>query len=130
MQTSDHPLAPILGHLLARRETELRCALREAGGEPDGAPVEPDAHEVMDFKELAALQCVANIEQAKARHARGELRQVVAARRRLADHTYGSCLDCGDPINARRLAVLPATPLCAECQTAQERARGAPARNH
>lgn len=34
----------------------------------------------------------------------------------------GSCADCGEPIEAGRLQVLPSTPYCAECARTNEQA--------
>lgn len=50
-----------------------------------------------------------------------ELRQIDAALARVEAGTYGTCLNCGDPISAERLAVLPAAPLCKTCAGAAAR---------
>jgi DnaK suppressor protein len=80
-------------------------------------------HEVGDFKDAAAEESIASIDNAQAAHAAVELAQVQAALRRIADGTYGECIDCGDPIDLRRLEALPATPYCAPCQSVHERVR-------
>ncbi len=46
---------------------------------------------------------------------------MVAALRRVDEGSYGLCLDCGEPIDERRLAALPATPFCTACQAIHER---------
>lgn len=51
-----------------------------------------------------------------AEHAVRELEEVIAARRRLADHDYGLCADCGAAIDLGRLMALAATPCCTTCQ--------------
>ena len=43
-----------------------------------------------------------------------ELGQVQAALQRVADGTYGKCVDCGRTISDARLEALPWTPYCAE----------------
>jgi len=106
-------------NLLTQRELELRGILQGesvlldggSGGEP---------REVADFKDLAVRESQATVDEAQAAHAASELEQVLAARRRLAEHRYGVCLDCGDPIDLRRLVSLPATALCTSCQSAHE----------
>ena len=40
--------------------------------------------------------------------------------KRTRDGTYGSCLTCGHQIAKKRLAVLPHSELCIECQTKTE----------
>lgn len=44
-----------------------------------------------------------------------QLSAVMAALRRLAAGTYGTCLRCQRPIAAARLDALPEAPVCAEC---------------
>jgi len=48
------------------------------------------------------------------------LYQIDEAMKRIADGTYGSCLQCNKPIPARRLAALPYSELCIDCQKANE----------
>lgn len=40
---------------------------------------------------------------------------------RLADGTFGWCIDCGRPISRRRLQALPYTAFCIECECRRER---------
>ncbi len=53
---------------------------------------------------------------------RAALADVDAAIDRIDSGTYGRCIDCGDEIPAERLEILPATPVCVQCQATQERA--------
>ncbi|MGV3492838.1 MAG: TraR/DksA family transcriptional regulator [Ramlibacter sp.] len=107
---------------LVHRRDELRAMLQEsAAAVVEGAP------EVMDFKDVAAEDTRAAVDDIALGHAAEELAQVVAALRRLDDGTYGTCQDCGDTIDARRLQALPATPFCTDCQAAHER-QGTPHR--
>lgn len=101
--------------VLARREQELLALLR--GEAPDQLN---QRHDVTDFKDMAAEQTAATVDDVKAGHLAHELEQVLAARRRLQDHSYGLCLDCGEPIDRRRLEALPATPYCTACQSVHE----------
>jgi DnaK suppressor protein len=80
-------------------------------------------HEVGDFKDAAVEESIASIDNAQAAHAAIELAQVQAALRRIGDGSYGECVDCGDPIDLRRLVAIPATPCCAPCQSIHERGR-------
>ena len=52
-----------------------------------------------------------------------EANQVKEAQERLADGTYGTCADCGEPIPKARLEVRPEATLCVKCQTLRENAR-------
>ncbi|MFO1314612.1 MAG: TraR/DksA family transcriptional regulator [Burkholderiales bacterium] len=50
----------------------------------------------------------------------GELAEVEAALARVADGTYGTCVECGEPIPYARLAVSPSAPRCIACQARLE----------
>lgn len=116
-------LAPHFSQLLAQREAELRTALRDSDRLVDDAE-DAMQGEVVDFKDIATEQTVSEVEGVKAEHAVNELAQVLAAQRRLAAKSYGSCLACGEAIDLRRLEALPAAPCCASCQTRHEQRRG------
>ena len=104
--------------VLARREQELCAVLATVEAlATAGAP----QHEVTDFKDMAADETAATLDGINAEHAAHELEQVLAARRRLHDGTYGVCEDCGDEIQPQRLEALPATPYCTACQADRER---------
>ena len=117
METYNSAMAPRFAELLAKREAELRAVLGE--GDELQAP-EAQAREVVDFKDMAVEETQAVVDEAKAEQAAEELELVVAARRRLADQTYGECLDCGEPIDVRRLFAMPGTRYCASCQQIHE----------
>lgn len=44
-----------------------------------------------------------------------QLRDIEAAKRRIADGTYGVCASCGKRIPVARLRVRPAATMCVEC---------------
>ncbi len=54
------------------------------------------------------------------RHVR-ELAAPEAARGRVAEGTYGVCVECGEPIGFGRLNAYPAALRCANCQTQHEK---------
>jgi RNA polymerase-binding transcription factor len=45
-------------------------------------------------------------------------REARAALQRMREGTYGICVECEEPISAKRLAAVPWTPLCIHCQQA------------
>lgn len=105
---------------LAQREEEL-CAVLRAHERP---PVGESLDETPDFKDLATRESEQGMDEIQAEHAAMELEEVLAARRRLKDLTYGLCQECGAPIDLRRLSVLPATRYCMTCQSRHEDQRG------
>ena len=50
------------------------------------------------------------------------LNQIDVALRRLNEHTYGVCFECGDEIAERRLRALPFAVRCKDCEEARETA--------
>src|SRR5207244_5459751 len=50
------------------------------------------------------------------------LNKITLALQRLAEGTYGSCLECGDDIAAARLRALPFAVRCKTCEEARESA--------
>src|SRR3954469_10218528 len=108
-----------LSHQLLQRQEELQCLLRAV----NDAGIAADApSEVLDFKDVAAEDTRAVVDEVAHAHAAGELAQIGLALRRVAAGTYGQCEDCGEPIDERRLRALPATAYCTPCQAIHERA--------
>ena len=48
------------------------------------------------------------------------LKESKAALARIEDGTYGICLECEEPISAKRLRALPTAALCIACQEAAD----------
>lgn len=111
-----------LDQQLAQRETELRALLAAHGAVPAS---EAAYEEVHDFKDAAGDEAQAVLDDTLSAHASVELAQVLAARRRLADGSYGQCAGCGEPIEPQRLRARPAAALCTACQSERERAHRA-----
>lgn len=53
------------------------------------------------------------------------LTEVRAALERIADGSYGSCLNCQEPIRPARLAAVPWASYCVKCQDSIDRVRKA-----
>lgn len=125
MQTYDSSLAQHFRQKLAQREAELSAILR-ASDDLAGATAEDRAGEVVDFKDVAEQQSRAILNEAKAENAAHEFEQVLAAQRRLEDHSFGLCQHCGEPIDLRRLQAMPEAPNCTSCQAEYEHGNTAP----
>ena len=47
--------------------------------------------------------------------------QIEEALARTTDGTFGTCTNCGNVIGEKRLAAVPWTPFCIDCQELQEK---------
>ncbi|MDB5880721.1 MAG: transcriptional regulator, TraR/DksA family [Ramlibacter sp.] len=126
MNTYHSGLTAQFDALLAGREQELCAVLHTREAQADTGEARSD---VIDFKDIAIEDTLAVVDEVQAENAAHELEQVLAARRRLQDHRYGACLDCGEAIDLRRLAAMPATPFCTGCQAVHEQEHAALARH-
>jgi DnaK suppressor protein len=59
---------------------------------------------------------------------RQELEAIEEALHRLENGSYGYCEVCGQPIEPRRLEIMPETPLCRNCMSHREKLAKATAR--
>jgi DnaK suppressor protein len=52
------------------------------------------------------------------------LRDVRAALRRIEEGSFGVCMHCEEDISPKRLAAVPSTPFCIQCQEIADRSQG------
>ena len=93
-----------------RKELELCSRMAE----DDRATVELDQQSVGRLSRMDALQRQAMAEAAE-RARTMEIRKINAALDRIEEGVYGYCLECGEEIAAKRLAVDPAASHCVRC---------------
>lgn len=80
-----------------------------------------------DQLDAVLTRIAAATDDAMARQDAQDVLDILAARRRLAAGTYGSCVDCGRGIAYERLLAYPTAKRCIDCQRAYEgRGRSAP----
>lgn len=119
MNTSiENSFKPLRAWLLAR-EAEL---VAEIGAERDAtidaaAATGIGATDVNDLEDQASKRERTTLQDAEVRRDRTELADVRAALASLNDGTYGTCIDCAQPIDLQRLAAAPSAARCIVCQT-------------
>lgn len=74
-----------------------------------------------DTDDDAAAEAQRSMDIAQLSHATAELAEIDAALARVADGSYGWCIDCGGPIGRPRLLVHPMAVRCAPCQSRREK---------
>jgi DnaK suppressor protein len=104
--------------VLESRQAELEGLLRNR----EAIAADPSA-DVFDQIQRAA-ECDMAIDNRERDSAR--LREIRAALRRIQLTTYGTCLECEEPIGLKRLIAVPWTSLCIVCQQAAEHAQSVP----
>ena len=115
---------------LRRRILERRRALAaELRGDAErarGAQYGALAGATHDTGDESVADLLADLGQAEMTRDLTELRDLEAARLRLADGTYGMCADCGGEIGFERLRANPAALRCIACQTRHEKTFAGP----
>jgi len=96
---------------------ELREDIDKARREQYGSLAGP-THDSGD-ESVATL--LADLGQAELSRDLGELREVEAARRRIADGSFGTCVDCGGDVGLPRLQASPSAARCTPCQERHEK---------
>ena len=109
-----------------RRQNELGAEIRDEVNRarehtrPELAGPAPDPGDAS----VAAL--IAELDNSELLRDAQELRELDAARQRIAHGTYGVCTECGRDIGIDRLRAQPAARRCIECQTVYERTFAGP----
>lgn len=105
---------------LLQREQQLLREIERAADEQEqhaedteDLPREPDANQSRDSSDR-------EVRHAEEMRDQQELRDVRAALQRVADGSYGECVDCGKDIALARLQVFPSAKRCIQCQTQHE----------
>jgi DnaK suppressor protein len=78
--------------------------------------------EVLDQGESSEVDIQDDIEFALIQMKSETLNKINEALRRLDEHTYGNCFECGDEIAEARLRALPFAVRCKDCEEARETA--------
>lgn len=116
MNTLDKNTLQSLKTWLLVRETELREEIdSRQKSEEDSANAQ--TREVNDQEDQASSRERSTVQDAEVQRDSNELADVRAALARLTDGSYGTCIDCGQPIELQRLVAMPAAARCIACQT-------------
>ncbi|WP_185233182.1 TraR/DksA family transcriptional regulator [Teredinibacter franksiae] len=76
--------------------------------------VELDQSKIGRLSRMDALQQQA-MQQEQNRRRELKVKQIHAALKRVHEGDYGWCMDCGEPINMKRLEISPAVEFCTQC---------------
>ena len=116
---SQRQLKPLL-KALDERERELRSRIAAERERTDSEGYGQLEGVVGDQADHAFVETSVDIESGMIERQLRELRDIEAARERVAEGTFGRCIECGGPIEYERLRAYPPAVRCAECQTLHE----------
>ena len=112
---------------LRQRRKALFDEVREkikAARDPTGSD---QADELIEAGDAAMADLLSHTNLAESQRDWNELQAIEAALARIADGSYGICVQCGNEIEPARLKVQPTAIRCMRCQEAHERTyAGAP----
>ncbi len=122
---SPQQLAQVVSLLEQREKDLIDDVQREQGQKEDYAKV---AAEAPDPGDSAFADLSTDLDNAAIYRDMVELRAITRARDRIANGSYGTCMDCGELIPAERLMVQPIAERCARCQQIFEKSHPASGR--
>ena len=111
MNSQEHNLEFFRQRLIALRGD--LTAVDQMGAEA-AQPVELDQTRMGRLTRMDAMQAQA-ISVASKNRRRAQLKQIAAALERIEKDDYGWCLDCGEPIDSKRLEIDPTALFCIAC---------------
>ena len=110
-----------LDSALRSRQRELRADVAAKLRTQDDPRLVGLRNQMEDTDDWAAADAMAAQDIALVSRDLAELANVEQALARMADATYGECVDCASPIPYPRLAAYPAARRCVACQELEEK---------
>ena len=107
--------------LIEERRRALMVELRQDAERAQERQYGELAGPAPDSGDESVASLIADLEQAGLSRDLGELRGLEAARARIADGSYGTCIDCGSDIEFERLRANPGALRCVDCQRIHEK---------
>ncbi|MBU6483333.1 MAG: TraR/DksA C4-type zinc finger protein [Betaproteobacteria bacterium] len=105
---------------LRERQAELRADVAAKLRTQDDPRLVGLRNRMEDTDDWATADAMAAQDIAQVSHDLAELTQVEQALARMADGSYGACVDCGRPIPQARLYAYPTATRCVACQERRE----------
>lgn len=109
-----------------RRRAALRTEIDEGLDKVRADRLENLAGASPDPGDESVASLISDLDQADTSRDLSELRSLDAAHERIADGSYGTCIDCGRDIGFARLQANPAAERCIQCQTQYEKTHASP----
>lgn len=117
---------PYFRHKLHEQLTFARSTIRAALVRADSEHYAQIAGQVHDAQDESLADLLVDVNLNEIDRDVQTVADIVAAERRILGGTYGSCLDCGESIDWRRLDVYPTAKRCLACQGRYEHGKATP----
>jgi len=111
---------------LTERRQVLRTEVQEQLANSDDPRVAGLKDQLAETEDWVLADILGDLDIAMVTRDIAELGEVEAALGRIADGSYGTCSNCGEPIGWPRLNANPTALRCIACQEAFEHAHGKP----
>lgn len=112
-------LRALRSQLESRLSTLVEEIRRELEAQKDASYADLSA-QVRDLADEATVDVLIDSRLFDIQRDAGELREIRAALGRMSDGSYGTCVECGEPIDIARLRAQPAAVRCMACQRRYE----------
>ena len=109
-----------------RRRAALRAEIDEGLGKVRADRLEDLAGASPDAADESVASLISDLDQADTSRDLSELRSLDAAHERIAEGSYGTCIEGGGDIGFARLQAHPAAERCIRCQTPYEKTHASP----
>ena len=111
---------------LTTRRQVLRAEVAEQLANSDDPRVAGLVNALAATEDWVLADILTDLDIAMVKHDTAELQEVDAALSSIAEGSYGTCRDCGEPVGWPRLNANPTALRCIACQAAYERSHGKP----
>lgn len=109
-----------LSQRLASRRQALRAEVQRELANSDDPRVTGFMNQLAATEDWVLADILGDLDIATVTRDVAELSEVEAALNRIADGSYGTCSDCGEPIGWPRLNAQPTADRCIACQEKRE----------
>jgi DnaK suppressor protein len=115
-----------LSSSVEQRRAALQAEVRRDLGKMRDDRLRDLAGAAPDPGDESVASLISDLDQADASRDLFELRMLDAAHQRIADGSYGTCIECGGDISYERLRANPGAERCIRCQTQHEKTHASP----
>src|SRR5512134_1593396 len=99
---------------------ELKAKISSGALEIGDRELRSDREDLLDSGDVATVELNQSFTIRLREREEKLLKKIEAALARMADGTYGTCEECGEEIDVKRLIARPVTTLCIDCKSRQE----------